>query len=59
MAASATEHWWLVECENAEAGRVIIATKGAKPGVLIEVRAEGFDGEPLSVGRILASGGTR
>ena len=46
----AADRWWLVECENAEAGRAIIAN------------AAKFDSDPTlknlrGLGRILASGG--
>lgn len=41
--------WWLVECENAEAGRTIIANHAAV------VRGDGVS--LLRGGRILASGG--
>jgi len=51
--------WWLVECENAVAGRHIIAHaqdyERVAPGPAgVRVTGHGFD----YIGRILASGGT-
>lgn len=49
-AAFSSDHWWLVECENAEAGRgTILAVETAAIG-------EAFTTD-FPLGRILASGG--
>lgn len=52
----AADRWWLVECENAEDGRFVIACDRARPlrGHWASVGPEGSD---RIVGRILASGG--
>lgn len=48
--------WWLVECENADAGRAVIAD--VEHGKRIEAKVEGFYRGPASYqGRVLASGG--
>lgn len=44
------DRWWLVECENAEAGRLIIALQVLKAWGAVADKAR-------ETGRILASGG--
>lgn len=54
--------WWLVECENADAGRAIIAERGNMNGQMeSDLRGEcegpAYDNRYPEAGRILASGG--
>jgi hypothetical protein len=63
---SGADRWWLVECENAEAGRRVIESEGracrcTKCGVEGDGDGQAFEmcaeETVIEVGRILASGG--
>jgi hypothetical protein len=59
VAAAVAYEWWLVECENADAGRACIALAKASGWLRTEFNDDAFvDGGTVEVrGRILASGG--
>lgn len=58
--SAVADRWWLVECENAEAGRALIAAKRSWRGDLLDKSGPVLVALPsgqLTEGRILASGG--